>query len=191
VKHDERPDGRHLLHYYTLNEGTWRTTARFPVAGTRTRRLYFAAGHALAWHLAAEPSSDLLRLDPAAGSGALNRWNTNLTGDSVVYPDRAAVDRKLLSYTSAPLRRPARVTGLGRVTLTVTGLPGATHGTLHAYLEDVQPDGRVVYITEGELSLTDRAAAPKRDTPPWRKLRTPRSYASTDAAPFPWASRNR
>ena len=115
VKHDERPDGNRLLHYYTLNEGTWRTTARFPVPGTRTRRLYSAAGQALAWHPAAQPSADLLRLDPAAGSGTLNRWNTNLTGQPVVYPDRADVDRKLLSYTSAPLRRATRVTGLGRV----------------------------------------------------------------------------
>jgi uncharacterized protein len=185
VKNDERPDGSRLLHYYTLNEGTWRTTARFPVPGTRTRRLYLAAGQTLAWHPAAHPASDLLRLDPAAGSGTLNRWNTNLTGGPVVYPDRAAVDRKLLSYTSAPLRRPARVTGLGRVTLTVTGVRGARNGALYAYLEDVQPDGRVVYVTEGELSLADRAELPKRDNPPWRRLRTPRSYASTDAAPFP------
>jgi uncharacterized protein len=185
VKRDEHPDGHRLLHYYTLNEGTWRTTARFPVPGTRTRRLYFAAGQALAWHPAAQPSADLLRLDPAAGSGTLNRWNTNLTGQPVVYPGRAGVDRKLLSYTSAPLRRATRVTGLGRVTLTVTGVRGARHGALYAYLEDVQPDGRVTYITEGELDLTDRATLPKRDNPPWRSLRTPRSYASTAAAPFP------
>jgi hypothetical protein len=185
VKHDDRPDGRRLLHYYTLNEGTWRTTARFPVAGTRTRRLYLAAGHALASRPAAQPSADLLRLDPAAGSGALNRWNTNLTGEPVVYPDRAAVDRKLLSYTSAPLRRPAHVTGLGRVTLTVTGVGGASHGALYAYLEDVQPDGHVIYVTEGELALADRAVAAKRDNPPWRRLRTPRTYASSAAAPFP------
>jgi putative CocE/NonD family hydrolase len=185
VKHDDRPDGRRVLHYYTLNEGTWRTTTRLPVAGTHTRRLYLAAGHALASRPAAQPSADLLRLDPAAGSGALNRWNTNLTGEAVVYPDRAAVDRKLLSYTSAPLRRPARVTGLGRVTLTVTGVRGAGHGALYAYLEDVQPDGRVTYVTEGELALADRAVAAKRDNPPWRRLRTPRTYASSDAAPFP------
>ena len=69
VKHDERPDGNRLLHYYTLNEGTWRTTARFPVPGTRTRRrLTSRPGRRSAWHPAAQPSADLLRLDPAAGS---------------------------------------------------------------------------------------------------------------------------
>ena len=73
----------------------------------------------------------------------------------------------------------------GYAYLTVTGLHGASDGALYAYLEDVQPDGRVVYITEGQLSLADRTAAPRRDNPPWRRLRTPRSYASADAAPFP------
>ena len=77
------------------------------------------------------------------------------------------------------------MTGLGRVTLTVTGLRGGSHGALYAYLEDVQPDGRVVYVTEGELALADRALAPRRDNPAWRKLRTPRTFASGSAAPFP------
>ena len=189
VKNDGHPGGSHLLHYYTLNEGTWRTTARWPVAGTRMRRLYLGSGRALTWQrpsaTGAGPSSDLLRLNPTAGTGPLNRWNTNLTGDPVTYPDRAAVDRKLLAYTSAPLRRATRVTGLGRVTLDVTGIRGASHGALYAYLEDVAPSGRVTYVTEGELALADRAIEPRQDNPAWRKLRTPRTYASTSAAPFP------
>jgi uncharacterized protein len=192
VKHDERPDGRRLLHYYTLNEGTWRTTTRWPVPGTRMRRLDLATGHTLTWRPArpTAPASqaaqaDLLTLNRTAGTGPLDRWNTNFTGERVVYPNRAAVDRKLLSYTSAPLSSPVRVTGPGRVTLTVTGLRGASHGALYAYLEDVQPDGRVVYVTEGELALADRALAARRDNPAWRKLRTPRTFTSGSAAPFP------
>lgn len=79
----------------------------------------------------------------------------------------------------------ARVTGLGRITLDVTGVRGASNGALHAYLEDVQPDGHVTYVTEGELALTDRAITPKGDNPRWRKLRTPRSYTRASASPFP------
>jgi hypothetical protein len=186
VKHDQRPTGSRLLHYYTLNEGTWHTTMRWPVAGTVMRRLYLGGGNTLAWQSgAARPGSDLLHLNPTAGTGPLDRWNTNLTGDPVGYPDRAADDRKLLSYTSAPLRHATTVTGLGRVTLDVTGVQGAGNGALYVYLEDVQPSGRVTYITEGELALADRATAPKKDNPTWRKLRTPRTYARADAASFP------
>jgi putative CocE/NonD family hydrolase len=185
VKNDGHPDGRQQLHYYTLNEGTWRTTTTWPVAGTRMRRLYLGAGRTLTWPQPAGPSSDLLTLDPKAGTGTMNRWHTNLTGGPVVYPDRAAVDRELLSYTSAPLREATRVTGLGRVTLHVTGVRGASNGALYAYLEDVQPDGTVIYVTEGEVALADRALASERDNPPWRTLRTPRTYAKADASPFP------
>jgi putative CocE/NonD family hydrolase len=186
VKGDARPDSTRVLHYYTLNAGTWHTTTRWPVAGTRMRRLYFGAGHTLAWQPGgARSGSDLLHLDPTAGTGHLDRWNTNVTGDPVVYPNRAAVDSKLLTYTSAPLSQATTVTGIGRVTLTVTGLHGARHGALYAYLEDVQPDGNVTYITEGELALADRAVAPKQDNPLWRELRTPRTYARAAASPFP------
>ena len=185
VKHDDRPDGGRVLHYYTLNAGTWHTTTRWPVAGTRMRSLYFGGGQSLTWQRSATPGSDLLHLNPTAGTGHLDRWNTNLTGNRVVYPNRAAVDRKLLAYTSAPLPQATTVTGLGRVTLSVTGITGARHGALYAYLEDVQPSGRVVYVTEGELALADRAIAPARDNPPWRRLRTPRTYTRADASPFP------
>jgi putative CocE/NonD family hydrolase len=186
VKHDQRPAGSRLVHYYTLNAGTWHTTTRWPVGGSVMRRLYLGGGHALTWRPGvARPGADLLSLNPTAGTGPLDRWNTNLTGDPVSYPDRAAVDRELLTYTSAPLRHDTTVTGLGRVTLDVTGIQGARHGALYAYLEDVQPSGRVTYITEGELALADRAIAPKKDNPTWRKLRTPRTYARAAAAPLP------
>ncbi len=165
MKNHDRPDGSRVVHYYTLNAGTWHTTTRWPVAGTQMRRLYLGGGHVLAPQQTA-PGSDLLHLNPTAGTGHLDRWNTNLTGGPVVYPNRAAVDRKLLTYTSAPLRQATTVTGLGRVTLEVTGIQGARHGALYAYLEDVQPSGRVVYITEGELALADRAIAPRRTTRP-------------------------
>ncbi len=55
------------------------------------------------------------------------------------------MDRKLLTYTSAPLTQATTVTGLGQVTPDVTGVLGAQNGALYAYLEDMQPNGRVTY----------------------------------------------
>ncbi|GAA1261650.1 CocE/NonD family hydrolase [Kitasatospora nipponensis] len=189
VKGGEHPDGDRLVHYYTLNEGTWRTTDRWPVAGTRNQRLYLADGDTLSRQrpqsTPGRSDADPLTLNPTAGTGPLDRWNTNLTGDPVSYPDRAAVDGELLSYTGPPVRQDTRVTGLGRVTLDVTGVSGASDGALHVYLEDVTPDGRVTYVTEGQLALADRAVAPCWSNPDWRRLRTPRSYAAADASPFP------
>jgi len=185
VKDGDRPDGTRVLHYYTLNQGQWHTTTSFPVTGTRMQRLYFGPGQLLTSSRPAAASSNVLTLNPNAGSGTMSRWHTNLTGSAVVYPDRAAVDRKLVSYTSAPLRTATTVTGLGRITLNVTGLHDTADGALYAYLEDVQPDGKVVYVTEGELALTDRALAAPGDNPAWARLRTPRSYTQAAASPFP------
>ncbi|MGY0464347.1 CocE/NonD family hydrolase [Kitasatospora sp. cg17-2] len=189
VRYHERPDGERLVHYYTLNEGTWRTTDRWPVPGTANRRLYLADGNTLDRKpqppAPGRPDSDPLTLAPTAGTGPLDRWNTNLSGDPVSYPDRAAVDRELLSYTGPPVQQDTRVTGLGRVTLDVTGVSGASDGALHVYLEDVAPDGRVTYITEGQLALAEGAVASRWSNPDWRRLRTPRTFAAADSTPFP------
>jgi hypothetical protein len=127
----------------------------------------------------------MLTLSKTAGTGLLDRWHTNFDGGSVVYRNRAAVDRKLLAYTSPPLRGATRVTGFGHITLEVTGISGASDGALYAYLEDVTPNGRVTYVTEGELALVDRATVPERDNPAWRTLSTPRTYTRASASPFP------
>jgi hypothetical protein len=184
VKQPGDPNGRRVLHYYTLNEGRWHTTTTWPVPGTRPVTLYLGRGRTLRQRRTAA-GTNRLTLDPTAGTGPLDRWNTNLTGEAVVYPNRAAVDRKLLAYTSPPLNTATQVTGLGRVSLDVTGISGVANGSLYAYLEDVAPNGRVTYVTEGELALADRAVAPERDNPAWRKLRTPRTFSRTDSTPFP------
>ena len=184
LKRGTRPSpGRHVLHYYTFNEARWRTTTRWPVAGTHTRRLYLAAGHRLGSRPPAGAGGDALRVDPRAGTGPRDRWNTNFAGGDVVYPDRRRVDRRLLTYTTAPLAAALRVTGLPRVTLAVTGRRHSRRGQLHAYLEHVAPTGRVTYLTEGQLGLEHRALA--ATNPAWRRLRTPRTYALADARPLP------
>jgi putative CocE/NonD family hydrolase len=60
----------------------------------------------------------------------------------------------------------------------------STHpdGALHVYLEDVSPDGRVTYLTEGILRLihnvSDEAALPYDHPGP------PRSFRRADAGPL-------
>jgi uncharacterized protein len=185
VKEGKRPNGARVLHYYTMNSGTWQTTRTWPVTGSKMRPLYLSDGHLLSDRPSPGNGSNTLRLNRSAGTGDLDRWHANFIGPSVVYPNRAAVDRKLLTYTSAPLRTATLVTGNPRVTLWVTGVQGASDGALYAYLEDVSPSGRVTYITEGDLALVDRAEVSARDNPAWRKLLVPRTYDRAQASPFP------
>jgi predicted acyl esterase len=76
----------------------------------------------------------------------------------------------------------------GALTAELGGAMIADVGSLADWIA-AQPwsNGRVgvTGVSEGELSLADRAVALQRDSPPWRRLSTPRSYASADAAPFP------
>jgi putative CocE/NonD family hydrolase len=78
-------------------------------------------------------------------------------GKPVRYGDRRDEDKKLLAHTSAPLAEDLELTGSPTVTLYVA----STHedGAFYAYLEDVRPDGRVSYLTEGMLRAIHRRKA--------------------------------
>jgi putative CocE/NonD family hydrolase len=139
------------IRYYTMNEGRWRTTDVWPPAEMKAQRWYLGSDHSLTDIPARTEGADDYAVDNSASSGDATRWQTNLTGGDVYYPDRAGEDTKLLTYTSEPFVNAVRVTGTPVVSLHLS----STHpdGALHVYLEDVAPDGRVTYLTEGVLRL--------------------------------------
>ena len=101
--------------------------------------------------------ADVYQVDFTASSGLLSRHQSPVDLSQTAYPDRAIADRKLLSYTSAPLAADLVVAGDPEADLTVAST--ATDGMVIVYLEDVLPTGRVVYLTEGVLRLADRKPA--------------------------------
>ena len=147
------PRPTRMVRYFTLGEDRWHETAVWPPHGVETHRLYLAPGARLQ---PARPSrtagADRYKVRFDASTGLRNRWFLN--GQDIVYPDRRTEDRKLLTYTSAPLSRPTEVTGTPVVSLELAST--ATDGAIFAYLEDVGPDGRVTYVTEGELRAASR-----------------------------------
>ncbi|HWO34771.1 MAG TPA: CocE/NonD family hydrolase C-terminal non-catalytic domain-containing protein, partial [Candidatus Acidoferrum sp.] len=101
-----------------------------PAPGQRSeeRKVF---GGAIPWILGLRPAGQ-------------NRWATGFGGGDVVYPDRANEDRKLLAYTSVPLDSDLEITG--SPVLTVQMSSTTSDGAIHAYLEDVAPEGRVTYL---------------------------------------------
>jgi putative CocE/NonD family hydrolase len=172
----------HEIRYYTMNDGRWRTTTQWPPVGMVPVRWYLEADQALARTApAVTEGSDAYLVDTTASTGAgTTRWDTQLGGADVVYPDRASADRKLLTYTSAPLATDVEITGVPVVTLQVA----STHrdGGFFAYLEDVAPDGRVTYITEGMLRALHRRESSAE--PPYRHFGPYRTFASADTMPL-------
>jgi hypothetical protein len=88
----------------------------------------------------------------------------------------AANDRKALTYTSEPLEQAVEIVGHPLVHLWIQ-CPAADVD-LFAYLEDVEPQGRSTYVTEGCLRASHRAIA----DPPCAYLGLPyRRHAEKDA----------
>jgi len=136
--------------YYTMGEEKWKTTSVWPLANAKTRRWYFAADNGLTPDApASQNGEDKYTVDFDATTGTKNRWYTQMGGGDVVYPDRAEADKRLLTYTSAPLEADTEITGHPVVTLQVAST--ATDAAFVVYLEDVDENGRVTYITEGLL----------------------------------------
>lgn len=149
------------VHYFTLGEERWKAGRAWPPPARR-QSLYLApAGRLSPDPPSAAVADDAYRVDPGAGTGRQTRWDT-LAGRPIhrLYPDRARRDRALRVYTSAPLQAALEVTGYPVVTLYAAS--SATDGAFFVYLEDVDPDGRVAYVTEGELRAIDRALAAAR-----------------------------
>lgn len=182
LKEGPAPQPLHEIRYYTMNDGRWRTTTQWPPEGMRQVRWYLDSALSLgttAPTIAA--ATDRYQVDTTASTGAgTTRWDTQLGGGDVRYPDRATEDRKLLTYTSAPLATDIEITGVPVVTLQVASTH--TDGGFFAYLEDVAPDGRVTYITEGMLRAVHRRES--TDPPPYRHFGPYRTFASRDTMPL-------
>lgn len=169
------------IRYFTLGTGAWRTTAQWPPVGVVQRSLYAASDGALALAAPDGPvESDPYQVDFSTSSGPTNRWTTQL-GGPVDYGDRAATASTRLNYTSPPLAAALEITGQPVVELWMTS--SAPDGALHVYLEDVAPDGRVSYLTEGAFRLIHRKPSPTPE--PFRQFGPSHSFKREDASPMP------
>jgi putative CocE/NonD family hydrolase len=170
-------EARKLLYYFTIGEGKWKTTNTWPLAETKSIRWYLHAGNLLS---TARPNQtageDSYQVNFDATTGARNRWHTQV-GGQVSYPDRATEDQKLLTYTSAPLPADTEITGHPVIDLFITST--ATDGAFFVYLEDIDEQGVVNYVTEGELRALQRKISTEK--PPYRMAVPYHSFRQQDA----------
>jgi len=169
------------IHYYTMGTDQWKATTSWPPTSIQ-HTLYLAPN--LALRKAPPPEQeghDVYEVNPTAGTGEESRWHT-LVGLPInnPYPDRSEQDTKLLLYTSPPLGENIEVTGHPTVTLSMST---SNHdATVFVYLEDVNEDGEVTYVTEGMLRAIHRkinpTQAPYRDPVPYR------TYQQADSLPI-------
>lgn len=148
------PAGKEIS-YYTMGEGAWKTTSAWPVEGFTETAFYFYPDGSLKETMPEDTAAvNRYTVDFSATTGEGNRWYTQLGGPPLSYPDRSEEDRKLLTYTSEPLENAVEITGNPVVTLNLSST--ATDGAFYVYLEAVAPDGKVIYITGGQLRALHR-----------------------------------
>jgi putative CocE/NonD family hydrolase len=125
---------------------------------------------------------DTYAIDYEASTGLTNRWweLSQATRHSVAYPHRADAGSQLLTYYTPPLDRDMELTGYPVVKLFISSTE--TDGAVFVYLEDVHPDGKVTYLTEGELRLIHRKVSTA--TPPYQLLVPYHSFKREDVQPF-------
>ena len=173
-------DQEKRLFYFTIGEERWKVTDKWPVAGTRMTSWYFNENNSLTTKAPIGKSAeDRYVINFDATTGAKNRWHTQVGGE-VVYPDRTEEDKKLLIYTSEPLDADIEITGHPVVSLFVTSTH--TDGAFFVYLEEIDENGRVTYLTEGELRALHRRVSGEQSP---TKLPVPyHSYLKKDAMPL-------
>ena len=167
------------IRYFTFNDG-WKTTDSWPPEGLSSRRWFFSeSGLLVRDPPTIREASDEYVVDFTHTTGSRTRWHTQLGGD-VVYVDRAEQDAKLLAYSSAPMEADVEITGTVEVELHVS----STHedGAFFAYLEVVDPDGYVRYVTEGQLRAIHRK--PCESDPPYPLWGPCHSFSADDATPL-------
>ncbi len=138
------------IQIYVQNGGGFRAEKEWPLARAQVEEYFFSPGGRLA-QSAGSPGSDDhqadLSHDSRYGKTKGNRYLAamGVTPDELAW--RTELDKKCLTYTSAPMSRDLEVTGHPLIHFWVSS--SADNGDFFVYLEDVDESGRALLVTEG------------------------------------------
>lgn len=174
------------INYFTISKEAWDTASAWPPAGTRLQEWRFQDTLLTQTPMAsATPFTERrFRINYGFGTGGGARWNS-LTplfrGEPHTnYLNWGSKTAGCLSYYSQPLQHPITLTGEAIFTLYLAA--DAEDGAVLVFLEEVEANGSVHYITEGQLRLMQR----KVDAKPLYKRNGPsHSYRRQDLQPMP------
>ena len=166
------------VRYFTFNENRWRASDVWPPRDVSFSTRYLVPDRTLSAERPMGSGGALVRAS-SFGSGDRSRWRGVLAAFVPAdYPDIDARTQGETSFDSPPFESERRLTGHPAVHLFVRS--NSPDFALMAYLLDVAPDGRVRYITEGQLRAMHRRVPDELPHP----LGPDRSFLRADAAPL-------
>jgi putative CocE/NonD family hydrolase len=175
-------DPEQPIHYWTAGTENWQSAKTWPPARSHQVSYYLGARHLLQMQPAhVSDAADAYRVRNEVGRGLYTRWDMQNNEDpkagfSASHPD----DGALLVYESSALTISTEVTGIPTAILYVEST--AWDGQFFVYVEDVDPVGKVTYVTEGVFRALHRRRG--ANAPSYADPSTWHSFLRRDALPM-------
>ncbi|MEM1153139.1 MAG: CocE/NonD family hydrolase [Pseudomonadota bacterium] len=160
----------------------WRQASSWPVQGALPKRFYFANGPSesiesvndglLSMSPPEETSAHQFTVNYSATMGRHDRFHDSVGFGPMQYPDLEAHALSALTYTSPALESHLTIVGHPVVHLKATST--AADGDFFVYLQEVDAEGTVHYLTEGVIRASHRVIG----DPPYDYLGMPWSDSS-------------
>jgi uncharacterized protein len=167
------------VHYYTMVENRWKTSDTWPPKAER-RPFFLHASGRIASDRSTLAGTTTYAVDTTHGLGPGCRWNFNTTSVGNTYRDESAEDSITVLFTSEPLTEAMEVTGHPQANIYLKS--STPEGSIFVYLEDVDENGNVWKVTDGQLSFIHRKL---HDRPVYYEDCVPyRGFRKADAAPM-------
>jgi putative CocE/NonD family hydrolase len=147
--YDEAP-----IHYFTMIDEQWKAAETWPPQGPNTT-FYFDADNQLSVNqpqtTGDDAGYDSYRVDTNASISSHSRWYSVIgkLKTPYVFPGRKEETANLPHYDSPSLQTDMEITGHPVIHLSIDS--DQPDGNFHVYLDDVDADGNLTYITEGLL----------------------------------------
>ena len=179
------------IHYFTMGEEKWKSSDIWPPRAESTT--FFLGGNKMLVRRTdlrgktenrgiREYEYETYQVDTTIGTGADSRWRS-VAGQlhtPKVYPDRTQRDSALLVYNTIELSSDVEVSGHAIIDLFVSS--NETDGCFFVYLEDVDENGNVHYVTEGLFRAVHRKIS--TEPQPYKDVVPYHTYLKKDAQPL-------
>lgn len=140
------------IYIYVQNGGGWRFENEWPLARQVKKYFYFQENNRLNAEQMTDGADNYccdFTHDNRFGKNEGNRWFAGMRILPDTLPIRTEKDKQCLVYTSAPMETDTEVTGHPIIDFWVSS--SADYGDFFVFLEDVEPNGRAILVTEGML----------------------------------------
>lgn len=147
------------FHYFQMGKERFESVNSWPLENEEMKSLYLNSKNQLSEASEKEATANCTAYKCAydLGTGNSARWNS-LTplfrGGPIQYDKRKELNEKMLVFTDKATDKDVEITGHALVDFYISA--DAKDADIFVYIEDLAPNGKVTYITEGALRASHR-----------------------------------